>query len=400
MITPDERAARLVLADDLLAKGDPRGELISVQCELERGGLSRARAVTLRKREAELLKANAKAWTNLETWATDGAFRAGFLDEISIDVATFAANEAEIWKRAPYLRTVRFTGFGGYVRLGDAAPPPDQIPVLLEQIFASGRLTGFHALDAVTVWEEQNPLGQDSISPTSPKILEWLVEHGQMAVLRSFSMDDMSESDTCVSTIEKHASRALDELWLSGALGSSIGKSKARPTRLALIDHAVNVRSILKSELASNVRDLEVGPLMIDGTPLVTLTVRKLRGNVRAKDIEAIASSPALSLVEDLTLRFDRFLESVDVLTPLFQTKALESLRVLRIPDANMSSAVAIALLESPLADRLEAIALPDAEPHIVKATQSVGWDGALLLSKEEDPLDSIRWVASLRRRD
>jgi hypothetical protein len=370
-----------------------------VQCELGRGGLSRARAVTLRKREAELLKTHAKAWADLELWATDIVFRCGFVDEISIDVATFVQNETEIWKRAPYLRHVRFTGFERYVGLDDEAPP-DPLPVLLEQIFASGRLTGFHVLDAVTVYQEQNPLGQDSALPTSGQILAWLVQHGRMQALRSFGVDDMRASDACVSTIERHASKMLDELWLTGDLGPSIGPSEARPTRLALIDHAVNVQSLLTSEIASSVLDLEVGPLMREGTPLVTPTVRKLRGNVRTTELEAVASSSSLSLIEELTLRFDRYLESVDDLTPLLQTKALDSLRVLRITGVNMSSAVAIALLESPLAERLEAIAIPGAEPHIVEAMESVGWDGARIFSKEGGPLDSIRNAARLRRRD
>lgn len=55
---PDDIAARRVYADALIAAGDPRGELINVQCALEdaadRGPLAR--------RELELLKAHEKTW--------------------------------------------------------------------------------------------------------------------------------------------------------------------------------------------------------------------------------------------------------------------------------------------------------------------------------------------------
>lgn len=57
---PDNIAARRVYADALIAAGDPRGELINVQCALEDAPPGERTA--LMKREAALLKEHAKAW--------------------------------------------------------------------------------------------------------------------------------------------------------------------------------------------------------------------------------------------------------------------------------------------------------------------------------------------------
>jgi uncharacterized protein (TIGR02996 family) len=57
---PDDIAARRVYADALIAAGDPRGELINVQCAFE-DAIPTERGALL-ARETALLKAHAKAW--------------------------------------------------------------------------------------------------------------------------------------------------------------------------------------------------------------------------------------------------------------------------------------------------------------------------------------------------
>ncbi len=61
---PDDDAPRLVLADWLHERGDPRGELIVVQCELARLGRDALgeRPNALRRRQNELLKSHARGW--------------------------------------------------------------------------------------------------------------------------------------------------------------------------------------------------------------------------------------------------------------------------------------------------------------------------------------------------
>lgn len=83
---PDDDAARLVYADWLTEHGDPRGELIAVQCELARLGedqlLQRHR---LEAREAALLSQHGPQWRGaLDSEAIELEFTRGFASHVTI----------------------------------------------------------------------------------------------------------------------------------------------------------------------------------------------------------------------------------------------------------------------------------------------------------------------------
>lgn len=59
---PADDAPRRVYADWLLERGDPRGELIHLQCELAMRSTSDPRRQAMRQREHELLRAHAVDW--------------------------------------------------------------------------------------------------------------------------------------------------------------------------------------------------------------------------------------------------------------------------------------------------------------------------------------------------
>lgn len=98
----NDKEALSVYADELIEKGDPRGELIQVQLRLEEEGLSPEQRAGLTKREKELLDAHAATWLGPlaeplsgdrddSTWAyRRHKFERGFLhtiDTYSLDVA-------------------------------------------------------------------------------------------------------------------------------------------------------------------------------------------------------------------------------------------------------------------------------------------------------------------------
>ncbi|HEU0033371.1 MAG TPA: TIGR02996 domain-containing protein [Kofleriaceae bacterium] len=80
---PDDDAPRLVYADALLERSDPRGELVSLQLRLARGPDDRE----LRRREKELLDAHGKQWLGelAPIIASGFAFERGFLAECRIE---------------------------------------------------------------------------------------------------------------------------------------------------------------------------------------------------------------------------------------------------------------------------------------------------------------------------
>jgi uncharacterized protein (TIGR02996 family) len=81
---PDDDAPRLVWADRV---GGERGELVVIQCDLARGGLTPAEARIRRQREQELLDRHAVEWAgDLATVATRWSFRRGFVEAIRMSM--------------------------------------------------------------------------------------------------------------------------------------------------------------------------------------------------------------------------------------------------------------------------------------------------------------------------
>jgi uncharacterized protein (TIGR02996 family) len=78
LAAPDEDGPRLVLGDLLLARGDPQGELIQIQC-------SNSPDSARRRREAELVADRGRWLGKLAPFATRYAMRRGFLDELGLE---------------------------------------------------------------------------------------------------------------------------------------------------------------------------------------------------------------------------------------------------------------------------------------------------------------------------
>src|SRR5437867_9522836 len=81
---PDDVGLRLIYADWLEERGDPRGEFIRVQCQLEETDEYDPHWTELKARERELLAVHERKWLG----ALDGrvwkwTFRRGFVEHIS-----------------------------------------------------------------------------------------------------------------------------------------------------------------------------------------------------------------------------------------------------------------------------------------------------------------------------
>lgn len=96
---PSDDAPRLVLADWLTERGDPRGELISVQCQLARGG---GNEDELLERERALLTEHGAAWIGgAEQEFLQVRFARGFVESVEVlDAAALPQLEA-FFQREP-----------------------------------------------------------------------------------------------------------------------------------------------------------------------------------------------------------------------------------------------------------------------------------------------------------
>lgn len=102
---PDDDAPRLVYADALLERGDPRGELIQVQCALAKLDEDDARRKALAAREAALLEAHGGAWTASPVGDVRLALERGMVERAIGEPDVLAANAALLIRALPTLRS-------------------------------------------------------------------------------------------------------------------------------------------------------------------------------------------------------------------------------------------------------------------------------------------------------
>jgi uncharacterized protein (TIGR02996 family) len=115
---PDDDTARLAFADWLDERGDPLGEFVRVQMELEpvRYRIDNPRAVELHRREDELLRAHGDDWLgkakNIGTdWPEYGPqFRRGFPNHANLSLDTFLMRGKTLFSACPTLREVSLFG--------------------------------------------------------------------------------------------------------------------------------------------------------------------------------------------------------------------------------------------------------------------------------------------------
>src|SRR5262245_5524871 len=123
LANPSEDGPRLVYADWLDEHGDPRGELIRVQCELAQLPAGDPKRPRLAAREKKLLKRHGRDWAGpaLRT-AFRWQFRRGFLHWVSARPDQFLAHGAEWFAATPTLETLTFNDADG--RVGEVVGSP------------------------------------------------------------------------------------------------------------------------------------------------------------------------------------------------------------------------------------------------------------------------------------
>lgn len=179
---PDDDAPRLVYADWLSSRGDPRGELIQLQCQLAAVPDDERRR-SIRMAENKLLETHGAAWTRPLHALLPPAqplapykftFVRGFIEDVSIPLACMSDLRA-LFAAAPLVRRLRILpdAFGGLPfaqpRLDRALEAPElerlvgleiSLPgggnQLARDVAAASRLRGLRELRIqASVWAEQ-----------------------------------------------------------------------------------------------------------------------------------------------------------------------------------------------------------------------------------------------------
>jgi uncharacterized protein (TIGR02996 family) len=120
---PDDDLLRLVYADYLDERGDPRGEFIRVQTERSTLPADDPRRFDLLAREHNLLRAHEEEWLGpLAAIVSNHEFRRGFISSVLVMTEAFVAHADTLFAWAP-IHEVKLRGAAGWVK--DLAAMPE-----------------------------------------------------------------------------------------------------------------------------------------------------------------------------------------------------------------------------------------------------------------------------------
>lgn len=138
---PDQDAPRLLYADWLDQRGDPRAEFIRMQCALQRLPAGDARWTECQERADALLKQHEHEWIQpVRPFISGWTFRRGFVDQVLIEARQFLLHARTLFDQAP-IRHVQILDIGNNVQALVDSPYLARLEALT--IFAS------HAGDAL-----------------------------------------------------------------------------------------------------------------------------------------------------------------------------------------------------------------------------------------------------------
>jgi uncharacterized protein (TIGR02996 family) len=102
LANPEDLPARRAYADALTAAGDPRGDFITVECDLEHAPIATPAWTDLRRRRGELLAKHGKAWlAPYGKMLRSPTFRRGMIEEAVVDTKHFLPAMGDLLEREP-----------------------------------------------------------------------------------------------------------------------------------------------------------------------------------------------------------------------------------------------------------------------------------------------------------
>jgi uncharacterized protein (TIGR02996 family) len=100
---PEDDTVRLIYADWLEERGDPRGEFIRLQCRLAGLPVGHPERAALKRRERELLRKYAEEWSRPVNGlaVADWTFRRGFIEEVTMRAEAFLRDAQALFGAVP-----------------------------------------------------------------------------------------------------------------------------------------------------------------------------------------------------------------------------------------------------------------------------------------------------------
>lgn len=343
---PDDDLPRLVYADWLEERGDPRAEFIRVQCQLAEGGADDERRPALLHREAQLLAEHGAKWSApLSALATRWLFRRGFVHHATLPARVFLDRGTELFAAAP-LRRVRLTDLDQRVVVGTELGDSRWLPRLeglelagrmsAEQLRALLRSPGAASLRCLGLRGELSPAG---LTPLG---------EGALPMLDELDLRDLP--------ISRHLEWLADARFRLRHLGLSRCGLVADDAR-TLADSG-QLGHLTRLRLRENRQLGGIGVEQLVGSPqLEHLRYLDLHAcHVVGRGLRALVRSPALRALVSLDVS-DNHLPNL-IYRHLAKSAQLVSLRELNLSNNLLSESGVQSLLSGPLVGRLRSLHL------------------------------------------
>lgn len=412
---PEDDTHRLVFADWLDERDDPRGRFIRCQVQAEQRPLCDPERLTLEEEARDQFERHRQDWlTDIATSATRWTFRRGFLDSISLSKDAFLALPPRLFEQHP------LTSAELILEPADRSPADlddlagcshlrhlERLGLVhrfladgpLESLLASPHLTRLRALNLSGTYLTGRWLGEVTRFPVLDRIEELdlsvcpflhdrvvralvdsrqigilrrlhlggtaLTPFGLIALLRPFRLDNLVDLEIGVMNVPALAEasrRAVRELAESPAMERLLALS----LRGGVLD-GERAGLLFQAPLA-NLRELHIVGCELTGAAcqalararhLRSLTHLNLTANrLNGDDLAVLANSPLLATVERLALA-DNLLSSTG-LAILAQSSIPTRLACLDLARNRLTGPGVRALLHSPLAAGLRELNLAD----------------------------------------
>jgi uncharacterized protein (TIGR02996 family) len=276
---PDDDAPRLIYADWLEERNDPRGEFIRVQCALAQLSDEDSRRWPLEEREQDLLREHQTKWLPQSIGTIPYVFRRGFVEQIALQAHEFLTVAEALFEQAPIRHvSLRERPYSAGI------PPTFDIPML----------------QAIAQW------------PRLAQLRELSLPHGFCLhghELRSLSaspyLDNLTDLKLCVLNLEEDA---LND-WAGAILRPglrSLDLSDSGGSRSAFfraLAQAPQLSSLRRLNIAHTGVSIDNLRFLADSSSLASLRELNLNGNHLTHEATTVlAESRLLSQLEKLHL--------------------------------------------------------------------------------------------------
>ncbi|WP_166829541.1 TIGR02996 domain-containing protein [Thalassoroseus pseudoceratinae] len=387
---PDDDLPRLAYADWLDEQGDPRGELIRVQCELFPLTEEDERFRPLYKREQTLLKRYKSEWLGpLGRLTQNPKFYRGFVENVQLGSKQFLARRQKVFSLAP-IRVLTITAMSSkYVSDFVAAEEWTGLRELSlsiremtvqewRELMTASQMKSLQRL-RLTWWELDRQLLSfltelaarnlhefEIVGQTWRNQVDWnsLFASGVFSSLRTFELGIGELQEDLVDNLLSRSQFPHLENLILNSLGSVQPIGQRRLQSIGKHPGLAQLRSLAIQSLGMTMNE-SIATHLFPHPESMQLERLALKGHAVNEDgIRRIAQIPNLK-----TLKLDICRLGDECVSILADSEQLQSLRILSLTNNELTDAAAEAILKSPHLSHL--LALDLSQNAISKDTQT-----------------------------